>query len=48
MAIAGAALIDVPQEIGYLYEENGLFSVDGHCHPLIVLHRVLYIPMVLA
>ncbi|AUH71114.1 beta-ketoacyl synthase N-terminal-like domain-containing protein [Legionella sainthelensi] len=33
MAIAGAALIDVPQEIGYLYEENGLFSVDGHCHP---------------
>lgn len=33
MAIAGAVLIDLPQETGYIYEENGLFSVDGHCHP---------------
>ena len=32
MAIAGAAQIDMPQEIGYIYEENGLFSSDGHCH----------------
>lgn len=32
MAIAGACLIDLPQEIGYIYEENGLFSSDGHCH----------------
>ncbi|HAT1776468.1 polyketide synthase [Legionella pneumophila] len=32
MAIAGACLIDLPQEVGYLYEENGLFSSDGHCH----------------
>ena len=33
MAIAGACLIDLPQEVGYIYEENGLFSSDGHCHP---------------
>ncbi|KTD37253.1 beta-ketoacyl synthase N-terminal-like domain-containing protein [Legionella oakridgensis] len=32
MAIAGACLIDLPQEVGYIYEENGLFSSDGHCH----------------
>ncbi|BCA96434.1 polyketide synthase [Legionella antarctica] len=32
MAIAGAVLIDLPQETGYIYEENGLFSSDGHCH----------------
>lgn len=32
MAIAGAVLIDLPQEVGYIYEENGLFSSDGHCH----------------
>ncbi|SNU94185.1 beta-ketoacyl synthase N-terminal-like domain-containing protein [Legionella waltersii] len=32
MAIAGAVLIDLPQEVGYIYEENGLFSPDGHCH----------------
>ncbi|KTD44398.1 beta-ketoacyl synthase N-terminal-like domain-containing protein [Legionella parisiensis] len=32
MAIAGACLIDLPQEVGYVYEENGLFSSDGHCH----------------
>lgn len=31
MAIAGAVLIDLPQEVGYIYEENGLFSSDGHC-----------------
>ena len=31
MAIAGSVLIDTPQEVGYLYEENGLFSSDGHC-----------------
>ncbi|MCK1871936.1 hypothetical protein MXE23_14925 [Legionella pneumophila] len=24
--------MDLPQEVGYLYEENGLFSSDGHCH----------------
>jgi acyl transferase domain-containing protein len=32
MAVAGAVLIDLPQEVGYIYEENGLFSHDGHCH----------------
>lgn len=32
MAIAGAVLIDLPQEVGYIYEENGLFSSDGSCH----------------
>lgn len=31
MAIAGAVLIDLPQEIGYIYETDGLFSADGHC-----------------
>lgn len=32
MAVAGAVLIDLPQEVGYIYEPNGLFSSDGHCH----------------
>lgn len=33
MAIAGGISINFPQEIGYLYEENGILSKDGHCRP---------------
>lgn len=33
MALAGAVQIRVPQRIGYLYEEGGLPSPDGHCRP---------------
>jgi amino acid adenylation domain-containing protein len=32
-ALAGAVQIRVPQKIGYLYEEGGLPSPDGHCRP---------------
>jgi phthiocerol/phenolphthiocerol synthesis type-I polyketide synthase E len=31
LALAGAAAITVPQQIGYLYEEQGTSSPDGHC-----------------
>lgn len=31
MALAGAASIRVPQRSGYLYQEGGIFSPDGHC-----------------
>jgi amino acid adenylation domain-containing protein len=31
MALAGAASIKVPQHEGYLYEEGGILSPDGHC-----------------
>jgi acyl transferase domain-containing protein len=31
LAIAGGVSIDMPQELGYLYEEGGFFSSDGHC-----------------
>lgn len=32
MAIAGAINITVPQKSGYLYQELGIFSPDGHCN----------------
>jgi amino acid adenylation domain-containing protein len=31
MALAGGATIFVPQKAGYLYEEEGILSPDGHC-----------------
>ncbi len=31
LALAGGASITVPQHIGYLYEEQGTTSPDGHC-----------------
>lgn len=31
IALAGGATIHIPQKIGYLYEENGILSPDGHC-----------------
>jgi phthiocerol/phenolphthiocerol synthesis type-I polyketide synthase E len=31
MALAGGVTIRVPQETGYLYQEGGIVSPDGHC-----------------
>jgi len=31
MALAGGVSIIFPQESGYLYQENGILSPDGHC-----------------
>jgi phthiocerol/phenolphthiocerol synthesis type-I polyketide synthase E len=31
MVLAGAASITLPQEGGYIFEENGVMSPDGHC-----------------
>jgi acyl transferase domain-containing protein len=31
MALAGGVRIGVPQKVGYLYEEGGIMSPDGHC-----------------
>jgi amino acid adenylation domain-containing protein len=31
MALAGGASIAVPQKVGYLYQEGGIRSPDGHC-----------------
>ena len=31
MALAGGVSISVPQKTGYLYQEGGIFSPDGHC-----------------
>ncbi|MCE3268658.1 MAG: hypothetical protein K0R49_910, partial [Burkholderiales bacterium] len=31
MAIAGAASLLMPNEVGYVYEEGMIFSKDGHC-----------------
>ena len=33
MAIAGGVSITTPLQSGYLYQEGGMFSVDGHCRP---------------
>ncbi len=33
MAIAGGVTIDTPLNCGYLYEEEGMHSPDGHCRP---------------
>ncbi len=31
MALAGGACVVVPQQCGYVYEEGGIMSSDGHC-----------------
>lgn len=31
IALAGACSLDVPQKAGYLYEQGGIHSPDGHC-----------------
>ena len=31
MALAGAVNIKGPQKVGYVYQEGGIFSPDGHC-----------------
>ena len=31
MALAGGVSISVPQKTGYLYQEGGILSPDGHC-----------------
>ena len=31
MALAGAVTINVPHQIGYLYEQGSMLSPDGHC-----------------
>ena len=33
MAMAGGITIIVPQQSGYLYQESGILSPDGHCRP---------------
>ena len=33
MALAGGVTITVPQKTGYLYNERGIGSPDGHCRP---------------
>src|SRR5580704_9955963 len=33
MALAGGVSIRVPQKSGYLYQEGGILSPDGHCRP---------------
>ena len=33
MAIAGGASITFPQRRGYLHQEGGMVSADGHCRP---------------
>ncbi|GJL56403.1 MAG: hypothetical protein NPIRA02_35350 [Nitrospirales bacterium] len=31
MALAGGASISIPQKVGYLYQDGGIASPDGHC-----------------
>ena len=31
MALAGGVSVTVPQKVGYLYQEGGIVSPDGHC-----------------
>ncbi|HLJ89393.1 MAG TPA: amino acid adenylation domain-containing protein [Candidatus Angelobacter sp.] len=31
MALAGGATVRLPQIVGYMYDEGGIASVDGHC-----------------
>ncbi|HRI64098.1 MAG TPA: type I polyketide synthase [Polyangium sp.] len=33
MALAGGVTVRVPQRIGYMYQEDDIFSPDGHCRP---------------
>ncbi|HEU4328871.1 MAG TPA: type I polyketide synthase, partial [Roseiflexaceae bacterium] len=33
MALAGGVAVNVPHKVGYLYEQGGVLSPDGHCRP---------------
>ncbi len=33
VAIAGASAFKVPPGVGYLYQQDGILSADGHCRP---------------
>lgn len=33
MALAGGSVVLLPQKTGYLYQEGGIMSPDGHCRP---------------
>lgn len=33
MALAGGVGIRVPEKVGYLYQDGGILSPDGHCRP---------------
>lgn len=33
IALAGGVTVNVPQKLGYLYQEGMIFSPDGHCRP---------------
>ncbi|HTQ79499.1 MAG TPA: type I polyketide synthase, partial [Thermoanaerobaculia bacterium] len=33
LALAGGVSVRVPEREGYLYQENGILSPDGHCRP---------------
>lgn len=33
MALAGGVHLTIPQRSGYLHEDGGIFSSDGHCRP---------------
>ena len=33
MALAGGVAVRLPQKAGYLYQDGGIFSPDGHCRP---------------
>lgn len=33
MALAGGVSVQVPQELGYLFQPDGILSPDGHCRP---------------
>lgn len=32
MALAGGVCVSIPEKSGYLYQEGGILSPDGHCH----------------
>ncbi len=32
MAVAGGVTVNVPHDVGYMYEPNSMLSPDGHCH----------------
>ncbi len=36
MALAGGVSVRIPQKSGYLYQEGGILSPDGHCRPFSV------------
>ena len=39
MALAGGVSVNAVQKAGYLYQEGGILSPDGHCRPFDVNAR---------